>query len=106
MHAFANQRDKVDRARLRRLVGLGSNIGIGFAGLAHRYPEASLPGLEADAANTAPARRTLERVRAVKVSRYLESAYSEADCERVLRRIGCCTRVVDLEPIWTIGAGN
>jgi hypothetical protein len=106
VHGFADQPAEVDRAGLSRRVGLGSNIGTGFTGPAHRYPEASLPGLEADAANTAPARRTLERVRAVKISRHLETPYSEEDCARVLRRLGCCTRVVDLEPTWTIGAGN
>jgi FkbM family methyltransferase len=194
VHGFADPPAEVDRTGPTRMVELGSNIGAGLAGLAHRYPDASVLGVEADPGNAALARRNLapwadrcrlveaavwegpgrpvvdhhggrasgytvrssnggeadasggelrsmtveelladfhpgepidymyldiegthaqllrgearwlDRVRAIKVSRHLETPYSEEDCARDLRRLGFRTRVVPLEPTgWTIG---
>jgi FkbM family methyltransferase len=48
--------------------------------------------------------RWLGRVRAIKVSRHAETAYSEADCARDLERLGFRARVEPLEPTgWTVG---
>lgn len=45
-----------------------------------------------------------DRVHAVKVAGHAETAYSEADCARDLRRLGFLTRVIPGEPIgWTVG---
>jgi FkbM family methyltransferase len=192
VHGFADPPAEVDRTGPTRMVELGSNIGAGLAGLAHRYPDASVLGIETDSGNAALARRNLapwadrcrlveaavwegpgrpvvdhrggresgytvrstngseaptageagggerrsltvdelladfhpgepidymyldiegthaqllrgearwlDRVRAIKVSRHLETPYSEEDCARDLRRLGFRARVVPQEP--------
>jgi len=45
----------------RTIVEVGSNCGVALTALALRFPEATLIGAEADAANVAAARRNLER---------------------------------------------
>jgi hypothetical protein len=43
-------------------------------------------------------------VRVIKVSRHLDTDYSEEDCARDLERLGFRTRVIPLKPTgWTIG---
>jgi FkbM family methyltransferase len=192
VHGFADPPDEVAGRPLSRVVELGSNIGVGLALLAERFPESSVLGVEADPANATLARRNIapwsdrvrlveaavwegpgepvveragahetgfrvrgrgtaedgngtmpavrvgdllsdfsptepidylymdieghhepilrgepewvERVRAIKVSRHLETDYSEEDCARDLERLGFRTRVILLEPTgWTIG---
>lgn len=59
VHGFADPPAEVELAGPTRIVELGSNVGAGLAGLAQRYPEASMLGVEAEPTNAALARRNL-----------------------------------------------
>lgn len=69
---------------MRRIVELGTNIGTGLTGLAIRYPEARLLGVEPDPQNAALARRNLERF-GDRVQ-LVESAIWDTDAELVVER--------------------
>jgi FkbM family methyltransferase len=72
------------RENPRRIVELGTNIGAGLAGLAVRYPEARVLGVEPDPENAALARRNLERFG--DRARVLELAIWNRDAELVVER--------------------
>lgn len=63
---------------LRRIVELGTNIGVGLADYAHRYPEARLLGVEASPDNAALARRNVQAWR--DRCRVIDAAVWDRDC--------------------------
>ena len=68
------------------MVELGSNIGVGLALLAERYPESRVLGVEADPANAALARRNLAPW--ADRARLVEAAVWEGEEEPVMERRG------------------
>jgi FkbM family methyltransferase len=69
---------------LGRIVELGTNIGTGLAGLAVRYPEATILGVEPDPQNAELARRNLARFG--DRCRIVETAIWDHDTELVIER--------------------